>query len=65
MNKFQKFLAKKKVLARLRELYLAVSLMDAYDADDYLASRNFRPDASAKDQRHHDEAMDWANRKLG
>ena len=59
MNKFQK------LLARMRELYQVASLMDAYDVDDYLASRDFKPDASSKDQRNHDEAVDWANRNMG
>lgn len=59
MNKFQKLLAK------MRELYQAASLMDAYDVDDYLASKDFRPDASSKDQRDHDKAVEWANRNAG
>lgn len=68
----------KRLGRQLSELYQAASLMDAYDVDDYLASRNFKPKpprrpwlskrAQAKrwrkDQNIWTEFAAWADRQL-
>lgn len=54
----------RKILAALRAWWKETNeigqVFEAYDTDDYLASWNFKPKASAKDQRIWTDAASWA-----